>query len=272
MLTRSEDGGQRADLALAEAVVEVEGGEPVAQPFQHGNRAPAGDLSAADLAGACAVLPGGSTVGSDGKAVDVSAACDVLRRWDRRTDTGSRGALLFDRFWRRASALPSTELWKVPFSPADPVGTPNTLNTSAPGVTKALADTVTELRAAGIALDAPLGQYQSVVRNGKRIPLGGGTESLGIWNKTEPVWDSAAGAYTEVSTGSSYIQAVGWNGSGCPVARTLLTYSQSSNPNSPHYSDQTELYSGERWVTSRFCEKDIVRSPALRVVRVHERR
>src|SRR3546814_4384971 len=62
--------------------------------------------------------------------------------------------------------------------------------------------TVAELRAAGIALDAPLGQYQSVVRNGKRIPLGGGTESLGIWNKTEPVWDAAAGAYTEVSTRS----------------------------------------------------------------------
>ncbi|MFG2626797.1 penicillin acylase family protein [Streptomyces sp. NPDC048473] len=242
------------------------------QDQQFANRAPAGDLSAADLAGACAALPGGSAVGSDGKAVDVSAACDVLRRWDRKADTGSRGALLFDRFWRRATAVPPAELWKVPFSPADPVGTPNTLNTSAPGVTKALADTVTELRAAGIALDAPLGRYQTVVRNGKRIPLGGGTESLGIWNKTEPVWDAAAGAYTDVSAGSSYIQAVGWNGSKCPVARTLLTYSQSSNPNSPHYSDQTELFSGERWVTTRFCEKDILRSPALRVVRVHERR
>lgn len=82
----------------------------------------------------------------------------------------------------------------------------------------------------------------------------------------------AAGGYAEVSAGSSYIQAVGWDGSRCPVARTLLTYSQSSNPNSPHYSDQTRLFSGERWVTSRFREKDIARSPHLRVVRVHERR
>lgn len=156
--------------------------------------------------------------------------------------------------------------------PADPVGTPNTLNTSAPGVARALADTVAELRAAGITLDAPLGRHQWVERNGKRIPIGGGTESLGVWNKTEPVWDAAAGGYQEVSAGSSYIQAVGWDGGKCPVARTLLTYSQSSAPGSAHYSDQTELYSGERWVTSRFCEKDILRSPALRVVRVHERR
>ncbi|MGW1551252.1 penicillin acylase family protein [Streptomyces sp. NPDC002346] len=242
------------------------------QEQQYANRAPAGDRAAADLARACAALPGGTAAGSDGRAVDVSAACDVLARWDRKFDTGSRGALLFDRFWRRATAVPTAELWKVPFSPTDPVRTPHTLNTAAPRVTAALADAVAELRAAGIAPDAPLGANQVVVRNGKRIPVGGGTESLGVWNKTEPVWDAAVGGYTEVSAGSSYIQAVGWDGSSCPVARTLLTYSQSSNPNSPHYSDQTELFSGERWVTSRFCEKDIARSPALRVVRVREHR
>ncbi|WP_406320530.1 penicillin acylase family protein [Streptomyces sp. NBC_01637] len=242
------------------------------QDQQYANRAPAGDLAAADLARACAALPGGRAVGSDGTAVDVSAACGVLAHWDRKVDTGSRGALLFDRFWRRATAVPAAELWKVPFSAADPVRTPNTLNTSAPGVASALADAVAELRAAKIALDAPLGDHQGVLRNGKRIPVGGGTESLGIWNKTEPVWDAAGGGYTEVSAGSSYVQAVGWDGSKCPVAWTLLTYSQSSNPRSAHFSDQTELYSGERWVTSRFCEKDIARSPALRVVRVHEHR
>ncbi|MFE2294130.1 acylase [Streptomyces sp. NPDC059452] len=239
---------------------------------QFANRAPTGDLVAADVAKWCAALPGGTAVGSGGSAVDVSAACPVVRRWDRSVDSDSRGALLFDRFWRKASAVPAAELWQVPFDPADPVRTPRGLNTAAPGLGRALADTVTELRAAGIALDAPLGKHQFVVRNGKRIPVNGGTESLGIWNKIEPVWNPAAGGYTEVASGSSYIQAVGWDGSRCPVARTLLSYSQSSNPNSPHYSDQTRLYAGERWVTSRFCEKDIARSPHLRVVRVHERR
>lgn len=240
---------------------------------QFANRAPTGDLVAADVARWCAALPGGTAVGGDGTAVDVSAACPVLRRWDRTVDSDSRGALLFDRFWRKAaSSVPAAALWKVPFDPADPVRTPRGIDTAAPGLSGALADTVTELRAAGVALDAPLGRHQFVVRNGKRIPVGGGTESLGIWNKIEPVWNPAAGGYTEVSAGSSYIQAVGWNAGRCPVARTLLTYSQSSNPNSPHHSDQTRLFSGERWVTSRFCEKDIARSPQLKVVRVHERR
>lgn len=108
-----------------------------------------------------------------------------------------------------------------------------------------------------------------MLRGARRIPIGGGTEALGIWNKTEGVGRGSRG-YTDISTGSSYIQAVGWDGGPCPVARTLLTYAQSSNPASRHYSDQTELYSGERWVTSRFCEKDIARSPALKVVRVRE--
>ncbi|WP_121750619.1 penicillin acylase family protein [Streptomyces sp. E2N166] len=242
------------------------------QRQQFANRAPAGDLVAADAARACAALPGGKATGSDGNAVGIREACGVLAGWDRTVDTGSRGALLFDRFWRGLTrALPAGRLWKVPFSPAEPVTTPSTLNTSAPGFATALADAVAELRAAGIALDAPLGEHQFVVRGGKRVPVGGGTESLGIWNKIEPVWDAARGGYSEVTTGSSYIQAVGWDGSRCPVARTLLTYSQSSDPASRHHADQTRLFSGERWVTSRFCERDIWASPGLRVVRVRER-
>ncbi|MFE0799994.1 penicillin acylase family protein [Streptomyces sp. NPDC058812] len=242
------------------------------QRQQFADRAPAGDLVAADAARACAALPDGTATDSDGNAVDVREACDVLAGWDRTVDTGSRGALLFDRFWRGLTkAVPAGQLWKVPFSPTDPVTTPNTLNTDVPGFTTALADAVVELRTAGIALDAPLGEHQFVVRGGKRIPVGGGTESLGIWNKIEPVWDPARGGYAEVTTGSSYIQAVGWDGSRCPVARTLLTYSQSANPASRHHADQTRLFSGERWVTSRFCERDIRASPDLRVVRVRER-
>ncbi|MFI5804704.1 penicillin acylase family protein [Streptomyces sp. NPDC051561] len=229
------------------------------QKQQFANRAPAADRVLPELLKSC----------STG---ELAAACAVLAGWDRKMDTGSRGALLFDRFWRKlVAAVPADQLWKVPFSAADPVRTPNVLNTAAPGVAASLSAAVAELKGAGIALDAPLGENQFVVRGGKRIPIHGGTESLGVWNKVEPVWNAAAGGYSEVTTGSSYIQAVGWDGGRCPVAKTLLTYSQSSNPGSPHYRDQTELYSGEKWVTSRFCERDILTSPKLKVVWVRER-
>lgn len=228
------------------------------QRLQFANRAPAGDLAAADTAAACkAVLP------------EDPRACEAIARWDRRTDTASRGALLFDRFWRRlTAAVPASRLWKVPFSASDPVRTPHTLDTSSPAFAEALRGAAGELRAAGIALDAPLGEHQFVVRGGHRIPVHGGTEALGVWNKAEAVWNAAGGGYTEVAHGTSHVQAVGWDGSRCPVARTLLAYSQSSDPGSPHAADQTELFSAERWVRARFCEKDILADPRLRVVRV----
>lgn len=243
------------------------------QRQQFANRAPAGDLVAADAAKGCAALPGGRAKDSDGKSVDVSAACGVLAHWDRTVRTDSKGALLFDRLWRKlddSAYVPEGQLWRVPFSAASPVTTPRTLNTTAAGFGRALADAVAELRSAGIALDAPLGEHQFVVRNGKRLPVPGGTEALGVWNKVEAPWDAAHGGYAEVGMGSSYIQAVGFDGGPCPVARTLLTYSQSSNPMSPHFSDQTELFSAGRTVTARFCEKDILASPELKVVRVSE--
>jgi acyl-homoserine-lactone acylase len=52
----------------------------------------------------------------------------------------------------------------------------------------------------------------------------------------------------------------------CPDAVTLLTYSQSADPSSPHHADQTELFSQGRWATDRFCEGDILASPALEVI------
>ncbi|MFF8412916.1 penicillin acylase family protein [Streptomyces omiyaensis] len=226
------------------------------QRQQFANRVPAAGLAAADVVAACpGVLP------SDPEA------CRVLGAWDRTMDSDSRGALLFDRFWRKfTGSVPVAQQWRVPFSAADPVRTPRGVETGSAGFAKALADAVAELRAAGIPLDGPLRDHQFVVRGGERIPVGGGTESLGVWNKTEPVWNAAGGGYVEVAHGTSHVQAVGWDGGRCPVARTLLTYSQSSNPASPHHSDQTRLYADERWVTSRFCEKDILRSPALRIV------
>jgi acyl-homoserine-lactone acylase len=41
---------------------------------------------------------------------------------------------------------------------------------------------VLELEGAGIALDAELGDHQFVMRGGRRISLGGGTDELGVVN------------------------------------------------------------------------------------------
>ncbi len=68
-------------------------------------------------------------------------------------------------------------------------------------------------------------------------------------------------------------QAPGWPGQAPVDTPTALFLDdvESSNPGSPHYSDQTRLFSRGEWVTARFCEKDILSSPGLRIVHVRER-
>ena len=65
--------------------------------------------------------------------------------------------------------------------------------------------------------------------------------------------------------GSSFVQVVTWDAGRCPNARTILTYSESENPASPHHFDQTGLFSRKRWVVDRFCRSQILASPDLHV-------
>ena len=65
------------------------------------------------------------------------------------------------------------------------------------------------------------------------------------------------GGYVNPGSGNSYIQAVTWDESECPIADVILVPSQSTDPASPHFADQTKLYAEKRWVRFPFCEKDI---------------
>ena len=190
--------------------------------------------------------------------------CEVLARWDLRENVDSRGALLFRRFWQRAKgAAPSP--WKVAFDPNDPVHTPNTLDTDNPQVRQALTDAISDLNGASIPFDAPLGDFQFVTRNGVRIPIHGGPGADGDFNALNVTWAAGKGPQ-EVEHGSSYVQVVAFGRGKCPNARTILTYSQSVNPASPFYSDQTQLFSRKQWVPLRFCRKAVVRNTISRTL------
>jgi acyl-homoserine-lactone acylase len=63
--------------------------------------------------------------------------------------------------------------------------------------------------------------------------------------------------YVNPGSGNSYIQAVTWDDSECPIADVILVPSQSTNPESPHFADQTELYANKQWVRFPYCEADI---------------
>ena len=147
----------------------------------------------------------------------------------------------------------------MPFDPADPVNTPNTLNTAdsdvVAAVRQALADGVQVLLDNDIALDAPWGEVQVQVKNGERIPVHGGSGDIGVFGAIG-VGLSDTG-YLDPGGGNSYIQAVTWDATECPIADVIITHSNSSDPASPHYSDQSRLYADKEWVRFPFCEPDI---------------
>jgi acyl-homoserine-lactone acylase len=186
-------------------------------------------------------------------APDLAEACSVLAAWDARADTTSRGAVLWRETWGRlgVAGIP----WMVPFDPADPVNTPRNLDGGDPKVTAALRATVEEFRAKGIALDVPLGDKQAEPRGGERIPIPGCSEGEGCFNIISTRRDDQ-GNY-DPYTGSSFVMVAGFDSKGGPSGSAILSYSQSENPLSPHFADQTKLFSNEQWLPMRFAERDI---------------
>jgi acyl-homoserine-lactone acylase len=209
------------------------------------------------LVALCEALPGGRAPTGGGGSIAVGDACGVLARWNDREDPEARGALLFRDFWERALNLPE-QIWATPFDVNDPIHTPSGLGAGDPAVAQAFGDALNDLKAAGIPYDAALGSVQYVVRGGVHIPLGGGPgDPDGDFNAIYQNVVTQPG--TDPSIGSSYIQAVTWaKGSDCPVARTVLTYSQSDDPTSPHYADQTALFSRQGWVDAAYCTADVL--------------
>ncbi len=179
----------------------------------------------------------------------MSAACPALDGFDEHQNLDSTGAILFRRWFSNLDTLPFT----TPFDVADPINTPAGLDTSDPAVGEALADAVTDLNGAGIPFDAPLGTYQYEPRGAENIPIHGGPSGQGAFNVISDAWDPPAG-YPDVTDGSSFIMVAGFNKEGrCVRDRTILTYSESANPSSKHYADQTKLFSQKKWIDPPFC-------------------
>jgi acyl-homoserine-lactone acylase len=210
----------------------------------------------AELCAGTATLPN-----SAGVPVDVRSACTVLTRWDGRATAGDRGALLWREFFDRAIAAAGADLWRTPFDPARPLTTPRDLNTGRTEVRTALADAVEAVTAAHLPLDAPIDRAQRY----QSIGLHGCTELEGCFNAIQPSGGlDPNGHYPDVASGTSFLMATQLTAAG-PRTRTLMVYSESGNPASPHFLDQTKRYAAGQWVTERFTQREIATDPALRV-------
>jgi acyl-homoserine-lactone acylase len=207
------------------------------QEVMYSNRQLGAELARNDLVARCRLQ---TTDVVSGGTVDLTEACDVIEAWDLRDNLDSRGAHLWRQFVSNGGLV-----WTVPFDVNDPVNTPRQLSTTSNTVMTALGSAVRTMEQNGIALDARLGDVQGITRQGERIPLHGGSGGAGQFNVLGSGGFGPNG-WTTVSSGASWIMSVEFTDSG-PISEGVLTYSQSTNPDSPHAADQTKLYSDYGW-------------------------
>ncbi|MFE7564984.1 penicillin acylase family protein [Kitasatospora sp. NPDC057500] len=238
------------------------------QAAMFGNRVQSAELDRDDAVVLCRAHP--VLTATDGTRVDVRAGCDALAAWNTRADADSRGTVLWQEY-RDALARTRTTAWQtVPYDPAQPLTTPRGIAADHPDAQRAFADAVRGLAARGLPVDAPIGRVQRWAG----IPLHGCAGQHGCFNVLTAKADSGTGGGTypadllSIPHGSSFLMATELTDRG-PRTRTLLTYGQSADPTSPHFTDQTRRYARKQWVTERFTEAEIRSAPGLTVTTLH---
>ena len=240
------------------------------QATMFGNRNYGADLGRSDVVAMCRAHP--VLTAGDGTRVDVRAACDVLARWDGRGEAGSRGEALWEMFFQGEPP------WRVPFDPAHPLTTPRGIDGDDPAVRRAFADAVrffqsdptsgSARRWAGVSLPGcpdEQGCFNAIQETASETgPPPGETGPPPGARGQRPVDMPPA---TSIH-GTSFLMAVELTAHG-PRTRTILTHSESANPASPHYRDQTVLFSRKQWVTERFTEAEISADPHLQTTTLH---
>ena len=256
------------------------------------NKSFTGNLLREELVTHCKTMP---IVMVDENSADLTKACEVLAEWDEAFDLDSKGAVLFREFL--GTFNPTSDftdqgnLFAVPFDPENPISTPKGLviaeDKQNSSVLQRLSQVVKKLTDAGFAIDSTLREVQYAQKGEARIPIHGGNSeegllnianyalggnstlfpTVGIDNVLNPITGLTKNGYF-INSGTSFLMAVELTESG-PQCQAILTYSQSDDPESPYFADQTQLFSEKKWHQCLYDQKSIAADPALRTYTAH---
>ncbi|MET3138827.1 acyl-homoserine-lactone acylase [Undibacterium sp. GrIS 1.2] len=193
------------------------------------------------------------------KLVNVSAACTALSSWDNTGNPGVRGPHIWDEFWRRVSLLSEAQLYKVQFSPADPIHTPRDISpVAASNLQQAFGAAILRIQASGFAMSATRGETLFVTRNQHKIGLFGGCDNVGYFTVacSDNRLDQGGYSMDGNPNGNSYMQVVSFP-NGNVEAHSFLTFSLSDDPASIRSRNYTERYASKNWLKLPFTESEI---------------
>ena len=223
------------------------------QQVMYSNRHHGGELLRDDVVEVC----------RDEGGADLQPLCDALAGWDLHVNRDSTGAHAMALY-----LLAGGDVFAGAFDPANGATTPTDLDRSNPAVLDALRTAAGQLAQLQLDPAAPLGEVMGEMRGDQRIAIHGGPPGTGVFNMIVPT-DSVPGVgWTSVQHGSSWIMTVEFTGDG-PRSEGVLTYSQSTDPTSAHFGDQTELFSNKGW-DNLYFELDEARAAAVEVIEIGE--
>ncbi len=166
-------------------------------------------------------------------------AAAVLKAWDRESEAASRGAVLFYQWGTQfmgGAALASQAGFAVPYDVNLPLTTPRSLKDPAQAAKQLDTAAAQTVKLYG-SLDVPWGQVMRLQFAGLDLPGNGGFGNLGVFRVI--TYGADHGATRSQTAGETYIAAVEFSN---PIkAKVLLSYGNSSQPGSPHQSDQLPL-------------------------------
>ncbi|PSB01752.1 acylase [Merismopedia glauca] len=168
----------------------------------------------------------------------VRRAAKILKKWDRRANANSRGAVLF-AFWREEMDFP--EDFAIPGNDNAPLTTPYGLKDPQKAI-YALNNAAMKVEKTYRRLDVPWGEVFRFRYGKVDLPANGGAGRLGIF----PVIDFAPAPDNKFQSvgGDSYIAAIEFSN---PVKAMVLTaYGNSSQPDSQHMGDGLELFARQQ--------------------------
>jgi acyl-homoserine-lactone acylase len=184
---------------------------------------------------------------------DLAEAASVLQDWDNRASTESRGAMLFVQWWDEyeRNARP---IFKTTWNAKAPLSTPSGIGDTRHALTALLLAART-LRDQYGSLEVRWGDVHRLRRGVVDVPLGGAASAYGAFRVISYRRDKD-GKLVGVG-GDSYVLAVEFTE--MPIAYSIVAYSGSSDPQSPHFADQSEQFARGRLKRAWFSEEDIER-------------
>ncbi len=190
------------------------------------------------------LLPELLAAAADSKSPLVQQAVEILKNWDRQDNNDSKGALLFET-WAGKFAGPQflgMENFTHPWTFSDPLSTPNGIRDPQAAVAMleaAAKDTIAKYG----KIDRPFGEVSRFHLGTYNLPGNGGFGNTGIFRVI--TWSPLKDGERIPIHGETFIALIEF-GKTSTKAEGLLTYGNSSQPDSKHMGDQLPLLSEKK--------------------------